>query len=600
MAHRLGPRLRFLLWAPGFVAVLVAFALLATVLPNLLRTSVGDALDSTNELLAPLVAERESLDAVALQSWVEELARSRRLRLTVIADDGRVLAESTRDYAGMLAMDNHGSRPEVLAARADGTEGRATRRSDTTGRSYVYVARLQATPSGGLWIVRLARPLGELATLNRQILLTLLLTAAVAAGGVAAVLIWFRRSFLAPFSELLAEAEHLATGDPSYRVSDPPVEELAVLSRTLNRLADRVEEQFQEKERERRQLQEILAGVPIGVLVTRSDRTPIYVNSTFHTTFGVRFMDEARIAAFLAEPPIAELLDEASRWEDVVEASHTWADRDLAVTARRIEGLDGILLMVRDVTDANRMTRMRRDFVANLSHEIKTPLAVIRGAAETIEEAAEDPDAIQRFVAIIVKQIYRLEDLLKDLLTLSRLERPEAALETRTVDLAEVCERALELIQPVAERERVALESSIAAVPPFEGDPKALERMVINLLINAIQYNRPQGGVRIRLEPTQDGVSLEVEDDGYGIPEDELPRIFERFYRVDKGRGRREGGSGLGLAIVKHVTQFHGGTVEVRSYVDRGTTFRILLPIATVRAREQPEIAVGARELRHP
>ena len=591
MAQRVGPRLRFLLWAPGIAALLVAFLPLGWMLPNLLRQSVGESLESSLDFLAPTIVEQEERDIASLQSWVADLGRSQRLRLTIIAEDGGVVADSSRDLAGMLAMDNHADRPEVLAAYANGQVGRVTRPSATTGLSYIYVVRILQTPSGGTWAVRLARPLQELSTLNTQLLWTLGLAAIGAALAAAGVLLWFRRSFLRPFAQLLEESENLAAGDTSYRVPDPPVEELAVISRSLNRLADRVEEQIGEKEAERHRLQEILAGVPLGVLVTGPDGTLIYANSTLLALFGARFADSEKVSKFLAVPEIRAALEEAAGGDDVVEVNHTLEERDLAVSARRIEALGGILLMIRDITEATRVERMRRDFVANLSHEIKTPLAVIRGAAETIEEASDDREAIEHFVPVIVKQIYRLEDLLKDLLTLSRLESPETALETQSVDLGEICERATELIEPVAERAQVAVEVTIGSVPPLDGDPKALERLVLNLLVNGVQYNSAGGTVRLRLDHTGNNIALEVEDDGCGIPEDELPRIFERFYRVDKGRGRREGGSGLGLAIVKHVAQFHGGSVEVRSYLDRGSVFRIVVPIGVPDATAETTVA---------
>jgi two-component system phosphate regulon sensor histidine kinase PhoR len=237
--------------------------------------------------------------------------------------------------------------------------------------------------------------------------------------------------------------------------------------------------------------------------------------------------------------------------------------------------------MARDVTAANRLTRMRRDFVTNLSHEIKTPLAIIRGAAETLEEAGPgDAVAAGRFVRRIVEQIYRMEDLLKDLLTLSRLESPEASRHRLPCDLAAISHRAIELLAPLAGRAQVTLRAEIEPVPTLAGDGKALERLVLNLVVNAIQYNREGGHVTLRLHPRANSIVLEVEDDGVGIPAADVPRIFERFYRVDKGRGRAEGGSGLGLAIVKHVVQAHGGTLEVKTEIDRGSMFSVVLPVA--------------------
>jgi two-component system phosphate regulon sensor histidine kinase PhoR len=335
-------------------------------------------------------------------------------------------------------------------------------------------------------------------------------------------------------------------------------------------------------ETERRKLDQILAGVPEGVLVTGPDRVPIYANRAFRELFDVdRAASTAELLALVRRPQVHDALGRAEAGEVGPGVELAIGQREVSVVARRLEGLTGILLMARDVTEANRLTRMRRDFVTNLSHEIKTPLAIIRGAAETLaENGADDPDAADRFVRRIIEQIYRLEDLLKDLLTLARLESPEASLRRQPVDLAAICRRALEVLAPLAARASVALESTVDAVPALRGDAKALERLVQNLLVNGIQYNRTGGHVTLRLAAGRDRrIELEVEDDGVGIPESELPRIFERFYRVDKGRGRAEGGSGLGLAIVKHVAQSHGGAVEVRSRVDRGSLFRVVLPL---------------------
>jgi two-component system phosphate regulon sensor histidine kinase PhoR len=361
--------------------------------------------------------------------------------------------------------------------------------------------------------------------------------------------------------------------------------DLGRLSRALDRLAVRAAQDVAAVEIERRKLDEILAGVPEGVLVTTGERVPIYANLAFRELFAVDpAASTAELLALVRRPQVHDTLGRAITGEAGPAVEISVGAREVSVVARQLEGETGILLMARDVTDANRLTRMRRDFVTNLSHEIKTPLAVIRGAAETLQETgADDPAATEHFVRRIIQQIYRLEDLLKDLLTLSRLESPEASLHRQSVDLATICRRAIEVLAPLAAREGVELRSSVEPAP-MHGDAKALERMVLNLLVNAIQYNRRGGHVSLRLAPALGSgpdatATLEVEDNGVGIPEAEQQRIFERFYRVDKGRGRAEGGSGLGLAIVKHVAQSHGGEVSVRSEVDRGSLFRVVLPV---------------------
>jgi two-component system phosphate regulon sensor histidine kinase PhoR len=383
---------------------------------------------------------------------------------------------------------------------------------------------------------------------------------------------------------------------------------LARIERALDRLAVRLELDVAAVETERRKLDEILAGVPEGVLVTGPDRVPIYANRAFRELFDVdRAASTQELLALVRRPQVHAVLDGATRGESGAPVELQIGGREISVLARRLEpatraptgpGLTGILLMARDVSESNRLARMRRDFVTNLSHEIKTPLAIIRGAAETIEAtAADDPLAAERFVRRIIEQIYRLEDLLKDLLTLARLESAEATAQRQPVELGAICRRAVELLSPLATREGVALRVRAEEVPAISADAKALERLVQNLLVNGIQYNREGGWVELRLLPEDDRVVLEVEDDGIGIPEAELDRIFERFYRVDKGRGRGEGGSGLGLAIVKHVAQAHGGSVEVRSQRERGSLFRVVLPVAgAVRAgaRDAPAAARDA------
>jgi two-component system phosphate regulon sensor histidine kinase PhoR len=256
------------------------------------------------------------------------------------------------------------------------------------------------------------------------------------------------------------------------------------------------------------------------------------------------------------------------------------------------------VVVARDTTQATRLDEMRRDFVANVSHELKTPLSAIRAYAETLRDGAlEDRPAAQRFVARILEQSRRLQALLDDLLTLSRLESLEERPRRERVDLLPILRRAVEVVEDAARGRGIEVRieappGAAAPVPPVLADREGLERLTTNLLENAVKYNREGGRVAIRLSRTASGEApgerghavLEVADTGIGIPEEALPRIFERFYRVDKGRARPEGGgaggTGLGLAIVKHVTQSAGGQVEVESELGAGTTFRVRLPLA--------------------
>jgi two-component system phosphate regulon sensor histidine kinase PhoR len=224
---------------------------------------------------------------------------------------------------------------------------------------------------------------------------------------------------------------------------------------------------------------------------------------------------------------------------------------------------------------------MRRDFVANVSHELKTPLTAIRGYAETLRDGAlDEPPTAKRFTERILNQCRRLQELLDDLLILSRLEGVDASLERGPVSLDAVARHAVELLGPVAREKGVGIELKEEPLPQIQGDAGGLERLLLNLIDNAIKYSRPDGRITVSVGRCGGDALLEVSDTGIGIPPESIPRIFERFYRVDKGRAREEGGTGLGLAIVKHIAQAHGGQVDVESRAGHGSTFRVRLPLA--------------------
>ncbi len=296
-----------------------------------------------------------------------------------------------------------------------------------------------------------------------------------------------------------------------------------------------------------------------------------------------------------AGPPVGKALWELSRNETLLRAAAeveaggaarsvrltTGAERHLTVSiALRAGG--GLVLGVQDSTEAVRYQELRKEFVANVSHELRTPLTVIRGYVETLQEGAlADPGKGPEFLGVIGRHTQQLSNLVENLLDLSRLESPQGLSRRARVDLGVLLARVTELHRPTAERKGQAIELSIhAPLPAVSGDPDYLERAVANLVDNAVKYTPAKGRIRIAARRAGSQVSVEVQDDGIGIPAADLPRIFERFYRVDKSRSRDMGGTGLGLAIVKHIAQSHGGCVEVTSAPGRGSLFRLLLPAA--------------------
>jgi len=597
---------------PALAAVAAITAAIAWQVPPLLRTAAGDQLLDTLRLVDRAIAPLVDGDAAALQRRASELAAGTSLRVTVVAPDGRVLADSDRTGAEVARMERHADRPEVAAALAVG-RGTAVRRSATTQRRYVYAARAFPTPAGGRYVLRLARPLDELALVRGRLLQALAVSLLATLLAVALLSLWLDRRLLAPLARLVDGSAALAAGRRQEPLAPPAQDDLAELATAVNRLAGSAAARVAAVAAERDHLQGILASMSEGVLVVDGDGRAVLANPAFRRLFALAPGQVAgrRPRELSRRPELAEVVAEAlaggeARREDVeIEAGGAAGEgrRTLSLAGAALAGGAvagaafaegragqagaGAVVVARDTTAIARLARVRSDFVANVSHELKTPLSAIRGFSETLRDGAlDEPATARRFLDRILDQCRRLQLLLDDLLTLSRLESPEAPLERRPVDLARLVERAVETVSPRAAERRVDVAVEAAAeLPPLDGDPDSLERLVANLLDNAIKYNRPGGLVTVRLEPATAAagageVALTVADTGIGIPAAARDRIFERFYRVDPSRSRDEGGTGLGLAIVKHVAQAHGGRVEVDSRPGHGSTFRVHLPAA--------------------
>jgi two-component system phosphate regulon sensor histidine kinase PhoR len=478
-------------------------------------------------------------------------------------------------------MENHGSRPEVQGAFARGL-GSHVRRSATAGEAYVYVARRMQDEAGRPYALRAAQPLGELAALRRHLLRLLAFSAL---GGLAAVVVvswWLDRRLFRPVSDLVAGAQRLARGELSHRLAVPAEEELADLAVSLNRLAERVQEQVAAVEAQRSHLEVVGASMAEGILVTDASGRALMVNPSFRRLFRVKGDVVGKTALELTRvPKLEDLVGQALAGQpgQAEIALQGAAEHAVVVSSSLLRDHSGAVLAARDVSDLVRLGEIRRDLVANVAHELKTPLAAIRGYAETLRDGAlDEPETARRFVDRIVQQCQRLQALLADLLTLSQLER-EQERPTEPVHLARVIEETVEVLEGAARERHVVVERDLASLPPLAGEREALEKLCLNLLDNAIKYNRPGGRVRVRLFAEGEAQVLEVADTGQGIPEAAIPRVFERFYRVDRGRSREEGGTGLGLAIVKHAALRHGGRVEVESRLEQGSTFRVRLPL---------------------
>jgi len=384
-------------------------------------------------------------------------------------------------------------------------------------------------------------------------------------------------------------AAEIAAGGTEARAETRGRDEVADLARSVNRMADQLAERLALLNRERDQLRSVLDGMVEGVLLTDPAGTILLANPAFGRIFDVQLpvegrrpLEVARVPALQEAVEAALTTDKSIAREFTLPGSPGRFIRASLAAIREGGRRVGAVAVFHDVTDLKRLETIRREFVANVSHELRTPLTAIRGYAETLKDGGlGDPARAAEFTEVIHRNTLRLQSLIEDLLDLSSIEQGQARITLGPVRLREVAVQAEAVIRPAAERKGQSLSFDLpAAVPDPVADRDRLAQVLINLLDNAVKFTPEKGTVTVTARRADGRVVVAVTDTGAGIPPDEVDRIFERFYRVDRSRDRREGGTGLGLAIAKHLVQAMGGTIEVKSVPGSGTTFRLTFPAA--------------------
>jgi len=574
------PYLALVCLASGAVGLVGAARLRASY-----RESTRDALHSESVLLADLLGpELLAPDPAKLANQVRQLGNKLACRITIIRDDGKVMADNEADPDH---MENHRTRPEVLEAAADG-EGSSIRSSATLHQGLFYLAR-RMDVGGQIYFLRLAvhqTDLNHHLDLLYASLAAAVLLAALAAG---IVCYYFARRHATPVVELTEFAEALSQGELDRRINRPLPDEFGQLADTLNTTADSLGRLLSQTAQDSAELLAILSSMSEGVIATDIRQRILLVNAGAGQLLGFDFQD-AR----------GKLLYEAMRNEQILRAASDvlagttrtpfqvgpLGGRHLEVTVCTFapEGAakpSGLVIVTHDTTQSVRYQELRKEFVANVSHELRTPLTVIKGFIETLSDGAlHDPEKGPQYLATIQKHADQLSNVVNDLLELSRLES-QSDLPRRSIELPTIVQRAVDLLVPAAQKKRQNLSVEVDAyLPRVSGNADYLERAVANLVDNAIKYTPDSGAIQVSVHSDNGHVVVEVTDTGIGIPEDDLPRIFERFYRVDRSRSREMGGTGLGLSIVKHVAQTHGGAIDVASTPGKGTVFKLRLPVA--------------------
>jgi two-component system phosphate regulon sensor histidine kinase PhoR len=526
------------------------------------------------------------------------------------------LADSQADE---VTMENHATRPEFAAALR-GNIGMATRLSRTVGIPFLYVAA--PVPSGA---VRMAYPLSSVQQAQAKVRRSLTVSSAIALLVALVLAALISELISRRLRRIVAFAERVAAGDLSARIAERSSDEIATVAAALDRTARKLEESFAAVETSRRQLETLLNSMQEAVIAVGNDGKVLWVNGRMQRLLGASVRIGAPAVETVRDPGFLAAIESAIGRREIsrTRATALLPGRIFQVTAAPMplhssmsqranmqapEGLrgdtgarqpvapaalPGAVAVLHDLTDLERVEKTRRDFIANVSHELRTPLTSVQGYAETLLDSPVGVDANTReFLEIILKNAARMSRLTEDLLVLARVESGEQRFALRAVNTSDLLQDAVATFQVEAREQGLSLLVENSAPDAVLVDPEAIHQVLANLIRNAISYAREGGRITLGAHALKNMTEFYVRDFGPGIASEHLPRLFERFYRIDKARSRESGGTGLGLAIVKHIVLAHGGQVRAESQLGHGSTFYFTIPAFPVST--ETDVAAGA------
>lgn len=576
----------------SFATIFLSIFLLAEVyightLKSYLISQIEANLLREAALLKTVIEQKyKQLPSHEVDALIDEMAGSLEARITLIEKSGKVMGDSELDGSDLWNVENHSDRPEFVSALKRGY-GESIRYSETLKTHMLYVAKRIGPGHSPYGVIRVSLPLDKVETIVHQARRNIYIPLSLGA------LLSFVLSFLVsrglskPIKEMTSVAHTMSRGEFHRRIRLYPGGELGTLARTLDEMATQLQTKITELTNERDRLGVILRGMTEGVMVVDKDNHITLVNEVIKDFLGER-------VKFQGRTPLEVLRNNEFHegFQRVLQGAPTFtmellisapAERVLEVNIVGIRSGDqvqGAIAVFHDMTKLKRLERIRRDFVANVSHELRTPLTSIKGYAETLLDGFVAADQKTRqFLQIILKHANRLSSIINDLLSLSKIESREESIPKKETDLGEVIDTSIQLVQKLAAEKgiRVIVEP-LPASTLIMADRDLLGQAVVNLLDNAIKYTPSKGKVTVSFENLEKEIRLHISDTGVGIPEKDLYRIFERFYRVDKDRSRELGGTGLGLSIVKHIILAHGGKMWVESELGKGSIFHFSLP----------------------
>ncbi len=507
-----------------------------------------------------------------LDRFIKNLGSKIHTRVTIIATDGTVLADSDENTQ---FMENHSHRPEVVEA-LQGKTGKSIRFSSTANRDMLYVAvpiekngKITGVIRTSLFLKDIDNLLTKLNYHVARISLGIVLIALLGA-------FLISNSVVRPIKNLTSAARKVASGDFSARVFLKTKDELRELADSFNRMNEEMQRMFSELGQQKEELNGIIHSLQEGLLVLDKQGKIIRANESFRRIAGSQPVEGKLYWQIMRNPQLAELLKKAGSEKRKFMEELTLGDRIFMCSVTPLEGGEGIVSVFHDITEIKNIEKIKKDFVINVSHELRTPLTAIKGYAETLRKEVEATPG-QKYVEIIERNTDRLINIVNDLLLLSSLEE-RASLELEEIDLRGFLESVIKIFDQRLKDKQLSLVMDVKEnLPPIKADLFKLEQMLVNLLDNAVKYT-DRGEIVISVDVQEKRVHIQIRDTGIGIPKEDIPRIFERFYVVDKSRSRKSGGTGLGLSIVKHIVLLHNGTINIESAPGQGTAVIITLP----------------------
>lgn len=572
---------------PFILLILVSMSVVGIYLISFARDTQLENLRSQLEKEARIVAEASLPtflgQGVDLDALAKKLGQDIEIRLTMIALDGTVLGDSQEDPA---AMENHAMRPEVIDALGSGL-GESTRYSTTLGVRMMYVAVPVTNEGNVLGVARVALPLTAVENSANHI--TLVISLAMAVTGVLAIMAagFVARTTTRPIREMTEASKRIAGGELGQRIPIRTRDETGQLAQAFNEMSLNLNKLLGDISTEKTKLQTVLANMADGVMMADVEGKIVLANQATEKLFNFQEKD-------VINKPLIEVVHDHEADEILklcLRTSQTQTGQFESVTSKRFiraiaipivdDRLTGALLLFQDLTELKGLQTMRRELVGNISHELRTPIAGIKAMVETLREGAiDDKEATIDFLTRIDGEVDRLTQMVSELTELSRIETGKSELRMAPVNLNLLVEEVLAQLNTLAQRQQVIITTDPATdIPIVRADKDRIRQTITNLVHNAIKFNHLGGKVTVSTRADEESVIVSVYDTGIGISKEDLPHVFERFYKADKARPR--GGSGLGLAIAKHTVQAHGGSIWAQSEEGKGSTFSFSLPIET-------------------